>query len=318
MIQSALEQGELLILDGAIGSEIKRLGGDMDATAWCGLANRDHPDVVREVHAGYLRAGANIVTANTFATCRHVLAPSGAAADAPAISAAGVRLCREAIDLVAPERPVAVAGSMSNQMAWIPGTFSPDPRYAPSPVDESANYREYAEALAEAGADMLLLEMMQDITHASRLAEAASTAGLPLWIGISCSVSPDGDAVAWDMHLEEPATHIHAEHERSDAFMPLTQVIDAMLAFDPQVMGIMHSGSVSMQTGLDAVRERWPGPLLAYPESTNHHWVKPAAFAANCRSWVEAGVQVIGGCCGTTVNHIQTMVEEVGDLRSRA
>ena len=197
---------------------------------------------------------------------------------------------------------------MSNQVAWTPGTFSPDQQYEPSPREASVNYREQAEALAEAGADFILLEMMQDIDHASRLAEAASSVDLPLWIGISCSVTPDGEAVAWDQHLEEPVNKIDPAHQRRTQPIPLGDVIRAMTTFEPQVMGIMHSGSSSMPAGLDELARHWSGPRMAYPESTNHHSVDPSTFAANCGAWVAGGVQVIGGCCGTTVEHIRTMV----------
>jgi methionine synthase I (cobalamin-dependent) len=104
----------------------------MNAAAWCGVANKTHPEVVRRVHEEYIRAGADVVTANTFATCRHVLAGAGLADEAPRITARAVELAREAVEVVALDRPVAVAGSMSNNVAWIPGTFSPDPRFLPS------------------------------------------------------------------------------------------------------------------------------------------------------------------------------------------
>ncbi len=315
ILDEPLGRGDLLVLDGAIGSEVERLGARMDAIAWCGLANRDHPDIVRQVHAEYLRAGANIVTANTFATCRHVIAANGDGDACRSVTASGVQLCREAIDEVGADRPVAVAGSMSNQVAWIPGTLSPDPAHAPTPETEAANYREHAEVLAEAGADLLLLEMMQDVDHASRLVEAASTVGLPLWIGISCSITPNGEAVAWDQHLEEPAHHLDPSQPSQRRRLPLSRVVEAMLDCHPQVMGIMHSRSTSVQTGLDAIRERWSGPLMAYPESTNHHAVDPATFAKHCQTWADSGVQIIGGCCGTTIDHIRTMVNEItGEL----
>ena len=100
-------------------------------------------------------------------------------------------------------------------------------------------------------------------------------------------------------------------HQRRANALPLTDVIGAMLAFEPQVMGIMHSGSSSMQAGLDELARHWSGPRMAYPESTNHHTVDPVTFTENCRAWVDSGVQVIGGCCGTTVEHIRTMVDEL-------
>ncbi|MDP6772072.1 MAG: homocysteine S-methyltransferase family protein, partial [Anaerolineales bacterium] len=84
-------------MDGAIGSEIARLGGAMDSAAWCAVANKTHPDVVRQVHEEYIRAGADVVTANTFATNRHVLAGAGLADQAVMITARAVELAREAV-----------------------------------------------------------------------------------------------------------------------------------------------------------------------------------------------------------------------------
>ena len=98
-----LAAGDVIVLDGAIGSEIDRIGGKMDEAAWCGLANLTDPDTVRRVHESYLVS--NIRRA--------------------------VELAREALDRVAPDRPVAVAGSMSNHVAWLPGTVGPDPAYEP-------------------------------------------------------------------------------------------------------------------------------------------------------------------------------------------
>jgi len=103
ILDNKLGKGEVIVLDGAIGSEIARLGGVMDAAAWCGVANKTHPEVVRRVHEEYIRAGADVVTANTFATCRHVLAGAGLADETVSITARAVELAREAVNEVAPD-----------------------------------------------------------------------------------------------------------------------------------------------------------------------------------------------------------------------
>ena len=127
VLDQKLASNDVIVLDGAIGSEIERLGGKMDAAAWCGVANRLHPDTVRRVHEAYLEAGADVITANTFATCRHVLEAAGYGDETVAINRRAVELAREARDRVAPDRPVAIAGSMSNNVAWLPGTVGADP-----------------------------------------------------------------------------------------------------------------------------------------------------------------------------------------------
>ncbi len=312
ILDSKLSKREIIVLDGAIGSEIARLGGVMDAAAWCGVANKTQPEVVRRVHEEYIRAGVDVVTANTFATCRHVLAGAGLADEAVSITARAVELAREAVNEVAPGRPVAVAGSMSNNVAWIPGTVSPDPRFLPTRAEEAANYREMAEALAAAGVDLILMEMMSDIDHASLVTAAAVETGLPVWIGVSCSLLADGSAGAWDMHTEEPADRLATDHAKPE-IKPLAPVIDALMSFEPQVMGTMHSTVDAMGAGLEVLFQHWRGPVMAYPEAAAGHAVEPAAFAAYCRDWVEGGVQIIGGCCGTTIEHIDAMVGELPD-----
>ena len=169
ILDEKLAAGDVIVLDGAIGSEIDRLGGKMDLAAWCGVANVTHPDTVRRVHESYLEAGADVITANTFATCRHVLEAAGYGDETVAINRRAVELAREALETVAPDRPVAIAGSMSNNVAWLPGTVGPDPAYEPTPDREAANYREMADTLAEAGCDLLVMEMMTDLEHAGRV-----------------------------------------------------------------------------------------------------------------------------------------------------
>ena len=316
ILDQKLASGAVVVLDGAIGSEIERLGGDMDAVAWCGMANLTHPDVVRRVHQCYLEAGADVITANTFATCRHVLDGVGRGDEALAITRRAVELAREAIDQAAPARPVALAGSMSNHVAWLPDTVAADPAFLPSPAQEAANYREMADALAEAGCDLLLMEMMQDVDHALRVTEAAVATGLPVWVGISTSRGPDGRMIGWDQVAEEDG-NLPDGYEQGER-LPLETIIDALVALGPQAVGIMHSSFRSTTPGLDVLFERWNGPVMAYPEAIGfdavtreRYPVGPDDFASHCRGWVERGVQIVGGCCGTTIHHIRAMVEQL-------
>ncbi len=314
ILDQKLADGDLIVLDGAIGSEIERHAGRLDGAAWCGMASRTHPDTVRRVHESYLEAGADVITANTFATCRHVLDAVGLGDESAAITRRGVELAREALDRVAPGRPVAIAGSLSNTIAWVPGTIMADPAFLPSPEQEARNYQEMAEALAEAGCDLLLLEMMQETTHSIRLMEAAVATGLPVWVGISTSRAPDGKMIGWDMAAEE--RHNLPQDFKQGPTEPLETIIDRLCGLGPQAVGIMHSSFHSTTPGLDVLFERWGGPVMAYPEALGFDAVTQGAmavapddFARHCRTWVEQGVQIIGGCCGTTIDHIQAMVE---------
>ena len=324
ILDDKIAAGDVIVLDGAIGSEVDRLGGRMDAAAWCGVANRTHPDTVRRVHESYLEAGADVITTNTFATCRHVLEGAGYGGETVAINRRAVELAREALHRVAPDRPVAIAGSMSNNVAWLPGTVGADPAYLPSPQQEAANYREMADTLAEAGCDLLIMEMMLDVRHASRVMEAALATGLPVWTGISTSQGPGGRMVGWDQAREEDDGRLPEGYEQATT-EPLEVIVDALCALRPQAVGIMHSSLPSTTRGLEVLFERWSGPVMAYPEATGFDAetrqardpVTPEDFAAHCRGWVESGVQIIGGCCGTTIHHIRAMVDGLPDRPGR-
>ena len=319
ILDNKLNNKEIIVLDGATGSEIARLGAAMNSSAWCGVANKTHPDIVRHVHEEYIRAGADVITANTFSTSRHVLAGAGLAEETVSINARAVELAREAVNNVSPERPIAVAGSMSNMLAWIPGTVSPDPRFLPTPEEEFNNYQEVAQTLAKSGVDLILMEMMTDIDRSSLAISAAVETGLPVWIGTSCTLLDDGRLSVWNQHSEEPATRISPDHLKSED-KSYNTLIEVMLSFQPQVMGVMHSTIETTNTGLQTLFEHWQGPVMAYPETSSEvrkgisDEVEPAIFAAHCHDWVESGVQIIGGCCGTTIEHIRAMVNELPDV----
>ena len=310
ILDDKLRSGEAIILDGATGTEIARLGGAMHGAAWCGVANKTHPDIVRKVHETYIEAGCDVVITNTFGTCRHVLAGAGLADETVAINHRAVELAREAVDAVGPSRPVAVAGSMSTMYAWKEGTTQADPAYRPDSETESGNFVEMAETLAEAGADLLVLEMMSDIESAGRCMDAAVATGLPVWVGISCIDDDDGSLVGWqDVETMEKAD--------SPA---LGKIIDALMDKGGDVYGIMHSTAALTGPALECLAGRWQGPVMAYPETLQtfdrrtHHTTEsltPDEFARSCLDWVDSGVSIIGGCCGTTIDHIRALVRHM-------
>ena len=98
ILDEKLAAGDVIVLDGGTGTEIARLGGEMNAAAWCAVANLTHPDTVRRVHESYLEAGADVIITNTFATCRHVLDGAGLGDETAAINRRAVELAREARD----------------------------------------------------------------------------------------------------------------------------------------------------------------------------------------------------------------------------
>src|SRR5215472_12829256 len=280
-LQDRIARGGAVILDGAMGTELQRRGVPMDGIAWSAAALATHPEAVRGVHEDYLRAGAEILITNSFAASRHVLAATGLGEHVAELNRRSVALAREAIGNLAADRPVWVAGSISTFVPWG------DNRHRPPPAEERASYREQAELLAEAGVDLLALEMIRDIDQACTILEAAAATRLPLWVGFTCRLGEDGRTVLL----------LGRDRER-----PLNECIGPVLAAGPcSVVAVMHSDLSTSALALDVVFENWRGPVACYPEcgeSENPDWrfgdLTPDDLATAAETWVERGVAIVG------------------------
>ena len=109
-----MDSGSVLILDGAVGTELEKMGVPMHGEVWCAAALDTHPDAVRQLHEDYIDAGADIITSNSYASSPHNLEAVGLGDRAAELNALSMQLAREAIANTAPSRPVWVAGSMSS------------------------------------------------------------------------------------------------------------------------------------------------------------------------------------------------------------
>jgi len=289
--QEKLERGELVLLDGGTGSELQRRGVPMSEAAWSGLAVHSHPHIVRQVHEDFIDAGAEVIITNTFGTTRHVLEAAGLGSEFENINRKAVQLAIEARD--ASGKDIAIAGSISN---LPPGMLA---RNYPLDKTERAGLRELATLLADSGVDLIALEMMQDSRHARWAMDAALSTGLPIWLGVSCRQRANGDGlVGFDL-------------ENVDFAEPL----DTLIPMGPAVVNIMHSTHDVTAPAMAMIRERWAGPVGVYPEIgkfTPPDWqfdpeTTPERLADHARDWVDQGALLIGGCCGTTPEHIRAM-----------
>jgi S-methylmethionine-dependent homocysteine/selenocysteine methylase len=296
-IDDRIRRGPLLILDGAMGTELQHRGVPMHRVAWSAAALETHPHIVRELHEDYLRAGADVITANSFGTSRHVLEPAGMGDKVAELNRRAIALAREARDRAAPGRPVWIAGSVSSFIAEA------DPKNRPSPAAARRSYAEQAGLLAEAGADLLLLEMMRDVEYSRLAVECALATGLPVWIGFTCRRTEEGEIVLRGRDVEVPL---------ADAVRPVSEPGGALLA-------IMHSELDAVTPALDILAAHWSGPLGAYPHSGDFvmpNWlfddiVEPGAFAEAAAAWA-GRVRLLGGCCGTGPDHIRELALRLG------
>jgi homocysteine S-methyltransferase len=250
-LNERLENGEILLLDGGVSTEIRRRGVTLDKNVWSGLATKTNPDAVRQVHADYIEAGAQIITANTYSTARHVLESINLGHESKMINLKSVQLAQQARDEVSTE-PVLIAGSMSS----MPPLTSHREVAIDGQVESS--YQELAESLADAGADLIIAEMMRDVENAGIVIRAAVSTGLPVLIGFSAMMADNGidvRSLRWKNNDDTTSAHDFGE------------MVDSLKPLGGQAAGIMHTRAEDIGPALEVLREHWSGPLMAYAET---------------------------------------------------
>ncbi len=280
-----LQSGPPLILDGATGTELLRRGFRTALPLWSAGALLDAPDLVAAIHADYVAAGAEIVTANTFRTNPRTLARAGR-------FGRGRELTRRAVELARASGAPFVAGSI----APVEDCYRSD--LVPVDAQLRAEHAEMAAALAEAGADLLLVETMNTVREAAIATEAAHAVGLPVLAGFVCGV---------DARLLDGADPAEAARAVEAAGACAVLVNCTPMAAIARVLERLRTG-----TGL---------PLGAYAnvgvEDPAVGWtltddVEPGPYARAAREWVRLGARVLGGCCGTQPAHIRALADRFG------
>jgi S-methylmethionine-dependent homocysteine/selenocysteine methylase len=290
-LEEKLHQGQIILLDGATGTELEKRGVPMNSKAWSAEAILTHPEIVQSVHEEYIRAGVDVITANTFSTARHMLLPAGLMEQFRHMNLEAVKLAVRAREMAA-NTPVAIAGSIA------PTTFCSDASKCYPPLSEALSwYVEQAELLAESGADLIIIEMIEDIEQGSLAVQAACGTGLPVWLGFSCKRNESGDIMLWEKgHTLAEGIKAIAQIGGSAAFIMHTEVADTTEAF-----AILSTC--------------WQGPLGVYAHSGRFvmpRWqfndiISPQEYAEEIGNWINMGARIIGGCCGIGPAHIKEL-----------
>ena len=311
-LKKRIDAGEVIILDGATGTELQRRGTPMDPAAWCGPATLRHDKLLTEIHSDYIEAGSDVITANTFATSRLVLTQAGYGNQVEEINRRAVEAALSARAKAPKGRNVVVAGSLSHMVPLAEGTATVDPSRIPSDSEIGDALEEQAQILKGSGVDHIMLEMMYHPVRARLARDAALATGLPVWFGMSARRAEDGRAVSFHSFADLPVDDIAR-------LLPPTGI---------DVAGCMHTRAEIMAEALEGVRRRFSGPLMAYPDSGYFEmpdWrfvdvISPERLEQFYSSWLASGVRLIGGCCGLGVEHIRAAVrarDAAATVRSR-
>jgi S-methylmethionine-dependent homocysteine/selenocysteine methylase len=306
MIDSAflarLATGRVLLLDGATGTELQRRGVDTSLPLWSARALIEAPEVLRTIHADYLAAGADIITTNTFRTHRRTLTRAGLGEHTRKLTRFAVKLAREAVQQA--NREIFVAGSMSP----LEDCYAPD--LVPPDGELWIEHAEMARDLAQAGCDVLLVETMNTIREAVIAARCAASTGLPMCV--SFVTGPNG--LPPDQVTLSPETA--ADKMLLLSGESITAAVQAVQRIQPAVILINCVPLACIDRAFDELRAAHRGPIGLYANVGHANdrlgWtltdnVQPAAYAQHARQWLRQGAAIVGGCCGTTPDHIAAL-----------
>jgi len=293
-VKTRMERGEMIILDGAIGTEMCRRG-----LTWEGHKVESEPDAIRSIHADYILAGADILSTNTFQLAKRSFLNHFADLEhmrhigAQHLETCAAGLIRDAVQLALEARrrssrpaEVAVAGAMTT-LEWC---FRPD--LAPEENAMRAEYREIISDFKAAGVDLMLFETVNRWQEAKVALEAARELDIPAWV----SFVPD-----WRARLLSGES--------------VAQMVCQLEPLAPDAILFNCAPPADCTLALRELAKHSKRPFGAYahigrfdpPDWMFTDEYPPQKYLEAATEWVAAGAQLIGGCCGTTPDHIRLL-----------
>jgi homocysteine S-methyltransferase len=282
----------VLVCDGAMGTMLYAKGIFLNRSF--DELNLTQPDLVAEVHLAYVRAGADVIETNTFGANRVKLTPFGLGDRVKTINVQGARIARHA----------------AREQAYVAGSIGPlgiriEPWGKTGVDDAEAYFREQVDGLIEGGVDLFVLETFHDLNEiAAAIRAVRGLSDLP----IVAQVTTEEDGNTLDGMAPE-------------AFVPQLDALGA------NVIGVNCSvGPAGMLETIERMARVAHGPLSAQPnagrpreiEGRNIYLSSPEYMASYARRFVNNGVRLVGGCCGTTPEHIRHIKAAVRALNGAA
>jgi len=288
ILAEAFDFDRPLLLDGGTGRELRRRGVPILDTIWSANGLVVAPEVVRAVHLDYIRAGADVITTNTYGVIRADLAKEGIEARFAELNRLAARLARQAREEGG--RAVAIAGSLPP----LRGSYRPD---LVGPFEEILPlYREQVELLAP-DVDLFICETMSSAAEALAAATAACESGRPVWVSWTLDEDRSGNLRSGES-VGEAAKAI--THLPVSAFLANCCAPESIAAAMPALARLGTAGGYA--NAFRPVPKDWDlesGGLLPLREDLD-----PESYADHAAHWQAEGASILGGCCGTGPEHI--------------
>ena len=296
----------MLILDGALATELERRGADLTDPLWSAKCLLEAPELIRRVHLDYFRAGAQVATTATYQATFEGFAKRGIDHEQAArLMTEAVSLARAARDEFCASLPShlsprpLIAASVGPYGAMLADGSEYRGHYGRSDRELARFHRPRLEVLACSGADVLAFETLPCLQEALVLAGLLEEhPGMTAWLCFSCR---DG---AHNSEGEEIGRCAQALRDYSQI----------------AAIGVNCTAPEHLPELLGRMRERTAQPLVAYPnsgqryDSETRRWMGQAAHVSTAQAgqWIAAGARLVGGCCRTTPADIRALSEAFG------
>ncbi|HEB60664.1 MAG TPA: homocysteine S-methyltransferase family protein [Phycisphaeraceae bacterium] len=280
----------VLVLDGAMGSLLEERGVNTTLPLWSARALVEAPGMVREIHAQYIAAGCNIITANTFRTQNRTLAKVGMKGKAAELTRLAVTLAQQARRESDRGENIRIAGSL----APLEDCYRPD--LSPSFAEALTEHEETARYLADAGVDLILIETMPAAAEAAAALQVAADTGLTVWLSLQ---------------TREPGVFLSGESllDFLDDLSPLPEAVLVNCIPPGRVMEELQLMRSHLPAAVRVGAYANVGRIDESGKWRSEGGMSPVEYAALVLQWVKQSAGIVGACCGSNPSHIRAITE---------
>ena len=299
-IMKKVANGNVIVLDSGISTELERRGAKMRDTQWSGSVSIEAFDLLVDTHKAYIDAGADVITVNSYASSRLVLDNTKNEENFKEINRKNIEAALEAREKSG-VKDILIAGSISHQASW-----QRDGTRVKAQIETQIPDCELHDAFNEmigfhenGGVDFLLLEMMNIPYRMKPLFDCVSLSRLPVWCGFSAKRKTENSEItSW--------------HDENISF---EEIVKLSLDYKFDVLGIMHTSVDLISDCIQIIKKHHSGAVMAYPDSgyfKSPNWqfsevISPSELIKFALPWVDNGVNIIGGCCGLGPEHTKQL-----------
>ena len=299
-IMKKVANGNVIVLDSGISTELERRGAKMRDTQWSGSVSIEAFDLLVDTHKAYIDAGADVITVNSYASSRLVLDNTKSEENFKEINRKNIEAALEAREKSG-VKDILIAGSISHQASW-----QRDGTRVKAQIETQIPDCELHDAFNEmigfhenGGVDFLLLEMMNIPYRMKPLFDCVSLSRLPVWCGFSAKrKTQNSEITSW--------------HDENISF---EEIVKLSLDYKFDVLGIMHTSVDLISDCIQIIKKHHSGAVMAYPDSgyfKSPNWqfsevISPSELIEFALPWVDNGVNIIGGCCGLGPEHTKQL-----------